>query len=359
MAAAALSGILALLFTSCSSGSASTTNAGAGTPATSTTRTVTDSTGKKVTVPATINRIADGWSAHNEIVHMLGSGDKIIATSLTPDLVPWFYKINPTMQKAKTLFRGTTVNTEEVLQARPDMLFTSTGTQDWSKITAAGIPVAQLTFQTFDGLKSVVNTTAKALGPAAEAQASRYNSYLDSKISQVRTKTAPIPADKRPKVLHVQSLNPLTVDGTNTIIDQWITLAGGRNAAQVSGNGKAVTQETIASWNPDVIVFAGSTITGTDTAQQTLAKLAADPFWGNQPAIRNKRAHINPTGAFLWDRYGVEEALQVEWAAKTLNPDLFTGLDIVQETRTFYHDFLHYDLTNAEATRIVNAQDPE
>ncbi|MCK9878147.1 ABC transporter substrate-binding protein [Frankia sp. Ag45/Mut15] len=158
--------------------------------------------------------------------------------------------------------------------------------------------------------------------------------------------------------LRAGQLNPLTVDGTNTIIDDWITLAGGRNAAQISGNGKQVTKEQIASWSPDVIVFASSTIAGNDTGQQTLDKLATDPFWANEPALRNHRAYINPSGVFLWDRYGVEGALQIQWAARTLNPDLFTDQNIVQKTKTFYHDFLHYDLTDAEATRIINAQNP-
>jgi len=37
---------------------------------------------------------------------------------------------------------------------------------------------------------------------------------------------------------------------------------------------------------------------------------------------------VNPKGVFSWDRYGAEEALQIQWAAKTLYPDLFTNINI-------------------------------
>lgn len=357
-AAAALAGVVALLFAGCG-GSTGTADAGPKPSTTPTTHTVTDSTGVAVTVPTTINRIADSWPAHNEVVQMLGSGDKIAATVLTPASVPWLYTINPALRQAKTVFTNTTTNTEELLKARPDVLFNNMGTQDQTKTTRAGIPTLQLGFQTFDGLKTVVSRTADVLGPEARAQAQRYNTYLDGKLAQIRTTTSTIPADKQPKVLHIYSLDPLVVDGTGSIIDEWITAAGGRNAAQVKGNAKQVTKEAVASWNPDVIILASSAFVGNDTGQQTLDKLNTDSFWSSQPAVRGHRAYINPTGGWHWDRYGVEEALQIQWAAKTLHPELFSGLNIVQETKTFFHDFLHYDLTDTQATRIVNAQNPE
>ncbi len=311
-----------------------------------------------VTVPATVRRIADSWPAHNEVVQMLGGGDKIVATVLTPKSVPWLYTINPALAQAKTVFTTTTANTEELLNTHPDVLFNNTGTQDQAKAASAGIPTVQLAFQTFDGLKKVVTTTADVLGPEARTQAQRYNTYLDATLARVRATTSTIPADQRPKVLHIYSLNPLVVDGTNSIIDEWITAAGGRDAAQVKGNAKPVTPEAVASWNPDVIILASSAFVGNDTGQQTLEKLTTDPFWRNQPAVRNHRAYVNPTGGWHWDRYGIEEALQVQWAAKTLHPTEFAGLNIVAETRNFFRDFLHYTLTEAQAARIVAAQNP-
>ncbi|WP_261561694.1 ABC transporter substrate-binding protein [Frankia tisae] len=357
MVTLALCAVAALLISGCG-GSTSAGNAGSTSSASPTTRTVTDSTGVAVQVPDAVNRIADSWPAHNEVVQMLGGGDKIVATVLTPSSAPWLYTISPALRQAKTVFTSTTANTEELLTTHPDVLFNNTGTQIQAKTTSVGVPTLQLAFQTFDGLKKVVNTTADVLGPAARTQAQRYNAYLDAKLAQIRATSSKIPTGQRPKVLHIYSLNPLVVDGTDSIIDEWITAAGGRNAAQVKGNVRPTTTEAFASWNPDVIILASSAFTGNDTGQQTLAKLTADPFWKNQPAVRNHRAYVNPTGGWHWDRYGIEEALQIQWAAKTLHPAEFSELNIVQETRNFFHDFLHYNLTDAQATRIVDAENP-
>ncbi|MGH3781126.1 MAG: hypothetical protein ACRDRO_11005 [Pseudonocardiaceae bacterium] len=94
--------------------------------------------------------------------------------------------------------------------------------------------------------------------------------YLDSKLATISAVTAAISAAQRPSVLHVYSLRPLVVDGTNSIIDAWITAAGGRNAAQISGNIRPVSTEQVAQWNPDVIILASSAFAASDTGQRTL-----------------------------------------------------------------------------------------
>lgn len=110
--------------------------------------------------------------------------------------------------------------------------------------------------------------------------------------------------------------------------------------------------------DPDVIILASSAFAASDTGQQTLDKLTTDPFWSQLGAVRNHRAYINPTGGWHWDRYGIEEALQIQWAAKTLHPENFAGLDMVAETKSFYSQFLHYQLTDDQANRILAGQNP-
>ena len=88
---------------------------------------VTDSTGTAVTVPNSVTRIADAWPAHNEVVQMLGAGDKIVATVLTP--ASWLYTIDPALRQAQTVFTNTTVNAEALAQTHPDVLFADKSTQ--------------------------------------------------------------------------------------------------------------------------------------------------------------------------------------------------------------------------------------
>ncbi len=319
---------------------------------------VIDSTGASVTVPNVIARVADSWPARTEVVHMLGAGDKIVATVLKPSSVPWLYTINPSLSKAQTVFATDTVNIGQLVQTRPDVLFTQERSQIAAKAAELNIPTVQMDFDTYDGLQKVVTITADALGPDAQAQAKRYNAYLQDAVAKVTAATSDTPMDKRPSVLHIYSLDPLVVDGTGSIIDEWIKIAGGRNAAQVEGRTRPVSIEQVVQWNPDVIIVASSAFVANDTGAQTLDKLTADPVWNRLAAVRNQRAFINPTGGWHWDRYGIEGALQIQWAAKTLHPEAFPDLDMVAQTKSFYSQFLHYQLTDDQAERILAGQNP-
>src|SRR5262249_51926502 len=149
-----------------------------------------------------------------------------------------------------------------------------------------------------------------------------------------------------PSVVHFEKLQPLRVDGRTTIIDNWITLAGGRNgAAELEGNQKEISIEQLLIWDPDVIIV-GATV-------PEVEQLKADPRWAKLKAVQNGRIYVNPKGVFPWDRYGPEETLQVQWAAKTLHPDLFKDVDVEAELKAFYKTFFRYDLTDDDVRSIM------
>ncbi|SHH97351.1 iron complex transport system substrate-binding protein [Sporobacter termitidis DSM 10068] len=313
-------------------------------------RTITDMAGKEVTIPATVNKIADAWFAHNEIAVMLGADSKIVATAMNEKTYPWLYLVGPGLSNALSTF-GTDFNLEELVQKSPDIVFCSTSDKNIEKLQSMGIPVVQLMFTSFDEMRKCVTLTGDILGGDAVAKAAAYNDYLSGKLESIKAVTDKIAAADRPKVLHVTSLSPLQVDGSDTIIDDWINVAGGVNAAaSVKSNMQQVTMEQVIAWNPDVIIVGGNA-----GNSETLAK---DPNWASIAAVQKGQVYQNPAGAFLWDRYGAEEALQIQWAAKTINPDLFKDLDIASEAKSFYKTFLNYDLTDDQVQKILTAQKP-
>lgn len=265
-------------------------------------------------------------------------------------------RCRPRLDQSTDGVHQNSVNIEASLRLRPDVVFAPDPAPFAAQTTAAGIPTLQLVFQTFASLKKVVTTTADVLGPAAQVQAQRYDAYLDHTLAAVSAQTSKIPMDQRPSVLHIASLHPLIIDGTNTLIDSWITAAGGRDAARVSGYLRPVTAEQILTWNPDVIILGIGGVGG-ETAQ-TVADLSSDLGFSQLSAVRNHHVYLNPVGAFLWDRYGIEEALQIQWAAKTLHPDLFRNLNMITVTKDFYSQFLHYPLTDEQVARILVSQNP-
>ena len=323
------------------------------------TQTITDASGKTVEVPLKIEKIGDAWQAHNEVLCMLGSGNKIVSTILTEKMRPWLYKINPQMKNAATVFEANSVNTEELLKTKPDIVFTPLNDKSADKVSELGIPAVQLNFTNFNELKDCFKLTGSILGDDAKKKADDYISYLDNKLDSITSITSKIPTEQKPKVLHVTSLSPITIDGSNTIINAWIEAAGGINAAgDVSGNNKEVSMEQVLQWNPDIIILSSNTLMKVSNGQKNIDQILSDKAWQQVNALKNNKVYFNPDGAFYWDRYSAEEALQIQWAAKTINPDKFQNIDIVKETRNFYKTFLNYDLSEDEANKIINDEPP-
>ncbi|MGA7844768.1 MAG: ABC transporter substrate-binding protein [Dehalococcoidales bacterium] len=323
------------------------------------TRTVTDSTGAVVTIPWTVNRIADAWHANNEIVMLLGGASKLVATTTVVQGLPWFVKLDPAIANIPAPFTSTAgqVNMEMLIATSPDVLLCSAGSftaATMAQFAAANIPVVQMPAATFADLQTTVNITAQVIGPQAQTIAANYISYLNSNIQEVTAVTSSIPASQRPTVLHTSQYLVLSTDGAGSLIDAWINYAGGVDVASatVSGNQKAITAEQIAAWNPSIIIV------GTAPNQANVQAILNDPHWSSTAAVQNKQVYANPTGVYLWDRYSAEEALQIIWAAKLLWPSKFASIDIVQQTKYFYSTFFHYQLTDADVAAILAGNGP-
>ncbi|MFP5021219.1 ABC transporter substrate-binding protein [Pseudonocardia phyllosphaerae] len=334
------------------------TACGSSAPPAGPTRPVTDTAGTTVQVPERPARIADAWPAHNEVVTMLGAGDRIVATVLKPTTTPWQYVVNPHMHDAPTVFTNSSADVEGLLAQHPDLVFTPDNAQLSSSLGDIGVPTMQMNFKDYPGLKKMVTTTGEALGGDAPQRATDFNAYLDRSLAKVQGRTKSLPDAKRPSVLHITSLNPLIVDGTDTIIDQWIRAAGGRNAATVKGNNKTVGIEQVLAWNPDLIILGSNTLVDPKDPNRAVRDMLADPAYARLKAVQNKKLVLNPVGAFFWDRYSAEGALQVQWAAKTLHPELFRDIDMNATTREFYQRFLNYPLSPEQADKILQARQP-
>ncbi|MBS5102802.1 MAG: ABC transporter substrate-binding protein, partial [Rothia mucilaginosa] len=145
-------------------------------------RVLTDNGGQKVELPATVGRIANLWDANNQVMLLLGSSDRIVATTQQISKMPWYKKVQPKIAQASTPVSGTDLNVEELLKAKPDVVVSIDKTQV-EKARAAGLTTVQLGFQDFAGLKKNVVMTAEVLGTdQARSQAIKYITYLEKNL---------------------------------------------------------------------------------------------------------------------------------------------------------------------------------
>ena len=316
-------------------------------------RVLTDNGGQKVELPATVERIANLWDANNQVMLLLGSSDRIVATTQQISKMPWYNKVQPKIAQASTPVSGPDLNIEELLKAKPDVVVSIEKTQI-EKARAAGLTTVQLGFQDFAGLKKNVVMTAEVLGTdQARSQAIKYIAYLEKNLKLVSERTDSLSDDQRPKVLHIAGGTDVTkVDGSDSIIGEWLKAAGAKNSIDGVANYKNISLEQIIASQPDVIIV------GNSDAQMGIDTIKSDTAWADVPAVKNDKLIKNPVGTFNWDRYSAEQALQILWAAKLFYPEKFSDVDLVKETREFYSTYYGYDLTEDQAQRIINGQGP-
>jgi iron complex transport system substrate-binding protein len=320
------------------------------------TRQIIDAAGRRVTIPFNVTRVADPWHANNAMVLMLGGADKLVATSDQAKKQPWLRKLYPRIERIPAAFNAAgDVNMETLVGVRPDvilMAYDGSLPKWFDAVDAYHIAVVLMPNTSLEGLKATALLTGEVLGPSELDKAREYVRYFDDNIRRVTQVTGNLPPSARPKVLHTSSAGILTIDGRQTVIDDWINVAGGTNAATVSGNGRPVSMEQVAAWNPDIIIV------GTAPNPQNRQAILDDPRWREIQAVKDGKVVANPSGAYLWDRHSAEAALQVLWAAKLLHPAEFAGLDVSKETKLFYARFFHHELTDAEVASILNSTPP-
>lgn len=318
----------------------------------SATQTITDLAGDTVEVPTKVETVADFWHAHNQIVIMLGAASKLVSTTASFKKMAWANVVFPGLKDVPAnVDSDNNLNIEEILSLDPDVCFASN--KDMVKTARDnGLVAVNVMFQNYENLRKNVQLTAQVLGDNAPDLAKSWESLLDENIEFVAHKMSSVSDADKVKVLHiVNGTNFLKIDGTDCIVDEWIKMAGGVNAIQKSGNMIEVSMEEIVAANPDVIIIGSANEKGVN-------ELVADPAWSGIAAVKNGAVYANPRGVFPWDRYSGEEALQVLWAAKKLNPDKFEDVDMVAKTQAFYKTFYDYSLTEDEANMILNCVDP-
>ncbi len=309
-----------------------------------------------------MKRVVDGYPFHSETLAILGAADKEVGSINSAQTLPWLYKVVPVYNKnVKTVFTSETqADVEAIIALKPDVVFLTGqkgGNPLAEQLNKVGIPAVQISFQTLDGMKNSITLTGKILGGTAPARAKKLNKYLDSQFAKVEKVTDKIADSDKPSVLHFCSQNPLTIDGTETLMDYWINAAGAKPAATVAGTSKTVTTEQVLQWNPDIII-AGRTHSNGFTKSDSKEAVYSNTAFSALTAVSNKKVYDDPIGAFLWDRFGPEEGLQVVWAAKTFHPSLFKNINMTQETKYFYKTFLNYNLSNSDVKKILSAEGP-
>jgi len=315
---------------------------------------VTDSYNRKVSLPAEIKRIGCLYAFSGHVVTMLGRGNDIVAVVRGLKRDKMLTEICPSILEAAVPNNNDSLNVEELVRVKPDLVFiknTIAGRSgDTDTLTKLGIPYVVISFNSMEEQKSAVLIIGKAIG--REKEAVEYIEYYQRCEDRVKKIVSRIPLEKRVRLYH-SILEPLKTDGRNSISAGWMDIAGVKNVSAREKDGFAGAEqfaniEQVLVWNPQVI------ITHEDSATESIK--GSRP-WSTIDAVKTGRVYRMPNGISRWGHPGaLEIPLAMLWTVKTIYPEYAAEIEMKTETKKFYRKFFHYELSGQMTDRILQGK---
>ncbi len=206
-----------------------------------------------------VERIVSLSPIASKAIVLLGAEEQVVGCT----------KWCPFADEKKVLANAIDVNVEQVLRARPDVVFASTLTSRESLATLRrlGIEVVALPrMVSFESMGENLLLIASKMGKESRARSELNKARR--RLSEVRKK---IPTDgKAPKVMFQVGTKPVFVGIRNTFIDDYITQSGGENIYGDLEHG-TVTRTSVIRRNPDAIFISTMPTSAEDARKSWLA----------------------------------------------------------------------------------------
>ncbi|MGC8507991.1 MAG: helical backbone metal receptor [Thiomonas sp.] len=210
---------------------------------------VTDDAGHVLTLPQPAQRIIALSPQLLELSAAAGASNRVVATIRGADNVRWARKL-PLVGDAFAL------NLEAIARLKPDLILaweSGTPPREVARLKSLGIPVYWSQANTFATLASTVQRIGQLAGTPAPA--GRWVRDFDTRLAALRARYAAL----RPQVrVFYQVWNrPLITVGGPQLINQAITLCGGRNVfGNLSVLSPTISTEAVLQADPQLIVTA-------------------------------------------------------------------------------------------------------
>lgn len=320
----------------------------------------TDSTGREVELPRSIERVASGGPLANIMIYAV-KPEVIVGWSSVPSnnaakYIEQQYLDLP--EYGKFYGNAEDFNREALMASDPQVII---DVGEWDEEYKAdldalqeqlGIPVI-LIEANLEQNPAAYRTMGELLQETERGEA--LASYCEEVLADAREKAASIPEEDRKTVYYGEGESGLSTILSGTIHSQIYELVGASivvdaDSAQVQQGGGTVSMEQVLAWDPDVIMFVKGSIYET---------VADDASWAALNAIQNGSYYEIPIEPYNWlgRPPGPNRMIGVRWLGNLLYPEVF-DCDIEQEVKDFYSLFYRYELTDDEVAQLLGSAAP-
>ncbi len=250
-------------------------------------RTVVDQVGRRVEVPEHPQKIISLMPSITEIIFELGQEKKLKGVTL-------FSRNPPAASRLPRVGSYVHLDLEKIVSLKPDLcLALRDGNPRYmvDKIEQLAIPVYVIDPRDMDGIIDCIIRLGSLVG--AESQAAEIVLKMRQKIMAGHAIVSQ--AKYRPRVFFQIDASPIISAGSNTFIQQLITMAGGENLAAGSTAYPRYSWEDILEMRPEIVLIAS--MAGGQSEDELKAGWLR---WPRIPAVRDKRIYV--VDADLFDR---------------------------------------------------------
>ena len=313
----------------------------------------TDQAGNAVEVKAPVERMVVLQHHSLDIICQLGGQDKIVGVESTweRDLGDYIADIWPAIKEMKTPGTLSQPNIEEIAALRPDIVIVASQSDQASaaKLREMGIPVAVISLRGegkqaeaqnprlsnadkayTDGLHNAIEILGHLTG--RDAKAKELWAFAEESRAIVEKAVGDIPDAERVTAIPVSSKH--MVYGNDKYVGCMLLRAGAVNPAakDIQGNGE-YNVESLAKWNPDVIISQ-------DRYPEVYKELTTDPAYAQLRAVQNGNVINAPYWAKPWGNPDADSvALGELWLAHMFYPSKVSADVVLERAKAFYETF--------------------
>ena len=272
-------------------------------------RTVTDSTGRAVTIPAKVERVIviKGACMVPGILSALNCGDRLVSgLCFNRGEKDIQIRVEPHYAELDVLTpQNGAVNVEALATLDPDIVFVWSNVKNRDELESAGIPVVATELSSWDSVEEMFEQIGAIMG--REKESDDILTYMKETAGEVEQLTAAVPPGQRKRALFISRTEPLTAMGNKSHNHFMIETAGGVSAASgLEGHFASLSLETLYELDPDVIFLSA-------VSPLSRREILQSPEWRQLKAVRTEQVYTCPSGVFFWDKPGAEIPLFLLW----------------------------------------------